>query len=153
SLHARPFLDAGERGGRSPDEEPREGERGEELDQRPAAFTLRRTCCQPFAETVTRSRSRANERSPMPRTLSSSSTFLKGPCSFLYSTIRCAIAGPTPGSLTRVSTSAVLTSMGACFSSAADAAWLLARGWAGAACTGEVSDAVVRIAPSTKAAA
>src|SRR5437870_2017425 len=50
--------------------------------------------------------------------------------------IRCAIAGPTPGSLTRVSRSAVLTSTGACDSALRAAAWVLDLGWAGAAGAG-----------------
>src|SRR2546427_472814 len=47
--------------------------------------------------------------------------------------IRWAIAGPTPGSLTSVSRSAVLTSIGACFSSPEAAVRALALELAGAA--------------------
>ncbi len=58
--------------------------------------------------TATRSFNASISLGPIPSMASSSSTEANGPCSFRQSTIRCAITGPTRGSVPSSSTDAVL---------------------------------------------
>ncbi len=55
-----------------------------------------------------RSRIAASFASPMPGTSSRPSTLANGPCSSRQATMRCAVAGPTPGSVSSAVTSAWL---------------------------------------------